>query len=126
VIDSLLIVLQVVVALGLLNVWLIRSTKSTEYRGKDSKTLKEEFSAYGLPDMAYYIVGTLKVISAIFLLVGVVVKALVPVAAGIIAFLMVGALVMHIKVSDPLKKSIPAALMLIMSSIIFAGSSAVI
>lgn len=125
-IDSLLVVLQVVVALGLLNVWLLRNQKSTDYRGKDSKNLKEEFKAYGLPEAAYYVVGTLKIVSAILLLVGVVVKSLVPIAAGIIVVLMLGALSMHIKVSDPLKKSIPALLMLLMSSLILAGSTALI
>ena len=38
----------------------------------------------------------------------------VTVAAGIVAGLMVGAIAMHIKVSDPMMKSAPAALMLLM------------
>jgi hypothetical protein len=39
-------------------------------------------------------------------------------AAGVVSLLMVGALVMHMKVGDPLKRSIPAGLMLIMSGAI--------
>ena len=35
-------------------------------------------------------------------------------AAGVVVVLMVGALVMHLKVGDPAKRSVPAALMLLM------------
>jgi hypothetical protein len=55
-------ILQVVVALGLLNVWLVRAQNSTAYRG----------------------------------------------------VLMIGALTMHAKVKDPLTKSVPALLVLLM------------
>ena len=44
----------------------------------------------------------------------------VQVAAGLVAALMVGALAMHLKVGDPLMKSLPAALMLAMSAAIVA------
>jgi hypothetical protein len=37
-------------------------------------------------------------------------------AAAVVAVLMVGALVMHVKVKDPAIKSLPAFLMLIMSA----------
>jgi hypothetical protein len=43
------IVLQLVVALGIFNVWLLRSNKASSYRGGDAKTMREEFAAYGLP-----------------------------------------------------------------------------
>ena len=43
-------ILQIVVGLGLLNVWLMRARSPTSYRGGDSKSLKEEIAAYGLPD----------------------------------------------------------------------------
>lgn len=109
-------VLQVVVALGLLNVWLLRSGAATSYRGGDAKSLKEEFAAYGLPDIAFYVVGILKVGSAVLLLAGIWVPALVLPAAAIVAVLMVGALVMHVKVKDPVMKSLPAFLMLVMSA----------
>lgn len=119
----LLAVLQVVVALGLLNVWLIRNGKPTDYRGKDAKNLKQEFLAYGLPEIAYYIVGALKILSAVLLLAGFYIPRLIPVGAGVVTFLMLGALMMHMKVSDPLKKSLPALSVLIMSSIILFSTS---
>lgn len=109
-------VLQLVVALGLLNVWLVRPKKATPYRGADSEELKEEFAAYGLPDVAFYVVGTLKVLSAVALIAGIWYPALVLPAAAVVAVLMVGALVMHAKVGDAAIKSLPALLMLLMSA----------
>ncbi len=109
-------VLQVVVALGLLNVWLLRSGKATSYRGGSSRTLKQEFSAYGLPEAAFYVVGALKILSAVLLIAGLRYPALVLPAAAVVAVLMVGALVMHLKVKDPAIKSLPAFLMFLMSA----------
>jgi hypothetical protein len=112
-------VLQLIVGLGLLNVWLVRPRSETAYRGGAAASLREEFAVYGLPGFAFPIVGALKVASAIILIVGVWVPRLpVTVAAAVIAALMVGAVAMHLKVGDPAKRSLPAALMLVMSSAI--------
>jgi len=107
-------ILQVVVGLGLLNVWLLRARSSTAFRGGSAQSLKEEFSAYGLPDWVYYAVGVLKIGSAVLLILGIWAPAVVSPAAGIVAVLMVGALAMHAKVKDPVIKSLPAFLMLLM------------
>lgn len=115
---SILVVLQAVVGLGLLNVWLLRAGSATAYRGGEAATLKEEFRTYGLPDFLFYLVGALKVGSGLVLLAGIWVDMPVRVAAGIVALLMVGALAMHVKVGDPLKKSLPAAAMLLMCAAI--------
>ena len=40
---------QLFVAFGLLNVWLIRCYKKNPYRGSNACSLKDEFTAYGLP-----------------------------------------------------------------------------
>lgn len=120
---SILTLLQLVVGLGLLNVWLLRSKSATEYRGGDAQTLKEEFQAYGLPDVAFYVVGILKISAGIVLLAGLWLDLPVRLAAGIVALLMVGALAMHVKVGDPLKRSVPAALMLLMSGAIVVLAS---
>lgn len=109
-------ILQVVVALGLLNVWLIRAGSATSYRGGDARSLKEEFAAYGLAAFFFYLVGALKIGSAVMLIAGIWIGALVMPAATIVAVLMVGALVMHVKVKDPAVKSLPAFLMLVMSA----------
>ena len=108
-------ILQVVVGLGLLNVWLLRAQSSTAYRGGSAHSLREEFAAYGLPDWFFYLVGALKIGSGVLLIVGLWVPEVVPPAAGTVAVLMVGALSMHAKVKDPLSKSLPALLMLLMA-----------
>ena len=112
--------LQVIVGLGLLNVWLVRSRSTTSYRGGTAGTLRDEFAAYGLPGFVYYLVGALKIGSGIILIAGVWMVLPVRAAAGLVAALMVGALAMHLKVGDPLMKSLPAALMLAMSAAIVA------
>jgi uncharacterized membrane protein YphA (DoxX/SURF4 family) len=104
--------LQLVVALGLINVWLLRSGKATRYRGGEAKSIREEFAAYGLPSSVMWLVGTLKVAVAAALLVGIFLPALVVPAAALLVVLMTGAFLMHLKVKDPFAKSIPSLLML--------------
>jgi hypothetical protein len=111
-------VLQLVVGLGLLNVWLVRSKSATEYRGGSATSLREEFAVYGLPSFAFYVVGILKVSAAIVLIAGVWFELPVRLAAAIIAALMVGALLMHLKVGDPIKRAVPATVMLVLSAAI--------
>ncbi len=113
---SILTLLQLVVGLGLLNVWLVRARSDTAYRGGESKTLRQEFEVYGLPDVAFYVVGGLKVVAGVVLIAGLWFDLPVRLAAGVVALLMVGALVMHVKVGDPPKRSVPAALVLLMCS----------
>jgi hypothetical protein len=108
-------VLQLIVGVGLLNVWLLRSKSATEYRGGSATSLREEFEAYGLPEIAFYVVGGLKILAGIVLIAGIWIALPVTLAAAVVAALMVGALAMHVKVGDPVKKSVPAALMLVMS-----------
>jgi hypothetical protein len=108
------IVLQIVIALGILNVWCLRSSKATSYRGGSASNIEEEFATYGLPKSAVYVVGALKISCAVALLLGLWLSILVIPAASLLALLMVGALAMHVKVKDPLVKSLPAAVMLIM------------
>lgn len=117
-------VLQVIVGLGLLNVWLLRSSSATRFRGGAATTLKEEFAAYGLPDGAWYVVGALKIAAGLVLIAGLWLPLPVRLAAGGVAVLMVGALAMHLKVGDPPMKSLPAALMLVMSlAIVLLGQA---
>jgi len=111
-------VLQVIVGLGLLNVWLLRRGSATAYRGGSAKNLKEEFAAYGLPAPMFYVVGGLKIICGVLLLVGLAYPPVVLPAAAIVAVLMVGAVAMHLKVGDPVSKFVPATLMLAMSGAI--------
>lgn len=114
--------LQVIVALGLLNVWLVRASKSTPYRGGDAETISEEFATYGLPSFMIYVVGGLKVIIALAMIVGIWINAVIVPAAAVLIVLMIGAFVMHLKVKDPFKKAVPSLLMLGMAIAIAAIS----
>jgi uncharacterized membrane protein YphA (DoxX/SURF4 family) len=111
-------ILQVIVGLGLLNVWLLRRGSTTSYRGGEAKNLKEEFATYGLPAAMFYIVGGLKIICGVLLLVGLAYPPVVLPAAAVVVVLMLGAVAMHLKVSDGVVKYVPATLMLAMSGAI--------
>lgn len=115
-------VLQLLVGLGLLNVWVVRSVKRTAYRGGAAQTLREEFAAYHLPPAAFYVVGALKVVAGVVLLAGLWWPLPVRAAAGVVAALMVGAIVMHVKIKDPVTKSVPAVIMLAMCAVLVARS----
>ena len=67
-----------------------------------------------------YFVGFLKISCAILLLAGLWFEQLRLPAALIVTVLMLGAVAMHAKVGDPLKKTMPAALMLLMSVVVSA------
>lgn len=117
-------ILQIIVGVGLLNVWLLRFNKSTAFRGGTSANMLEEFAAYGLPAWFCYLIGFLKVSCALALLAGLLYQELVFPAAAVIALLMAGAISMHLRVKDPATKSLPAASVLIMCLIILAGTRA--
>lgn len=112
--DIIGLVAQVIVGLGILNVWVLRFNRSTGYRGGDAKNMREEFLAYGLPVWFMYVVGGLKIALAIMLLIGIWVEVLVLPAAVGMAVLMAGAISMHIKVKDPPKKALPATTVFIL------------
>ena len=78
--------------------------------------MKEEFKAYGLSDAMMYVVGALKVLFSVLLLASIWSENLaVPAAAGM-AILMLGAIIMHFKIGDPIKKSFPALSFLLLSA----------
>ena len=108
-------VLQILIGLGLLNVWLLRSRLATSFRGGAAKSLKEEFAVYGLPSWFFYVIGALKVGAAGLLIAGLWMPSVVLAAAGVVVILMIGAITMHLRVGDPAMKSLPAFAMLSMS-----------
>jgi hypothetical protein len=105
-------IVQVVIALVVLNVWTLRFGKSTSWRGGGARNMREEFEVYGLPDKIVGVVGFFKILFALLLLAGVGFPYLTEPAALGIGVLMLGAVAMHFKVHDPLKKSLPALTML--------------
>ncbi len=114
----LLIVIQLTVALGILNVWLLRSGQATPFRGGEAKTLREEFAVYGLPFWFMCLVGVLKVGLAVALLAALWLDVVAQPAAFGLGLLMLGAFVMHLKVKDPVKKALPSVAVLAMCAAI--------
>ena len=112
------IIAQVIIALGILNVWLLRFNKETAYRAGTAKNMRDEFSAYGLPLWFMWVVGGLKILFALSLLVGFWLPELIRPAAIGMGILMLCAVGMHVKVGDAWRKSLPAACLLILSLIV--------
>ncbi len=113
-----LIGLQIIVAAGILNVWLIRAGKSTPFRGGNAKNMREEFAAYGLPYWFMCMVGVLKVGLALALLLAIWIHSLAQPAAIGLGVLMLGAFFMHLKVKDPVQKAFPSLAVLAMCAAI--------
>ena len=115
---TLIMVLQLIIAVGLINVWLLRFKKATDYRGGDATNMKEEFIAYGLPVWLMYFVGAMKISIAIMLIISFWVEELLVYNLVALALLMIAAVFMHVKVKDPIKKSYPALTILFMIALI--------
>ena len=99
---------QLGAALWILNVWILRFNKETDYRGGDAKNLPQEFDVYGFPKGTVYLVGATKNSLALLLIIGLWVDPIVRPAAIALGSLMVGAIGMHLRVGDRLKKAAPA------------------
>ena len=114
-------VAQTVAPLWILNVWFNRFNKDTGSRGGDATNMKEEFREYGLSENAMYAVGAAKVGLAGLMLVGHARPEVVrPASIGLAGF-MVGAVGMHLKLGDPVKRYLPA-----LSVLTLATTSAVL
>jgi hypothetical protein len=111
--------LKILIALGLINVWIFRFARATEYRGKEAKNMKEEFAAYGLPSWFLYVVGFCKLAISAILILSLFITNFNPVLTAyaliLLSVLMLGAIGMHLKVKDPAIKMLPALLMLSMT-----------
>ena len=120
---SIAIACQIVIALGIFNVWIIRRDRPTPFRPEGAGGIRDEFDAYGFPSWVWKAVGATKLTLAVLLLVGIVVPAIAPLAAGAMAVLMISAIGAHIRVSDPIMKSVPAFTMLVLCTVVFVSYS---
>lgn len=112
------IALQCIVSISILNVWLVQNKKPTQWRGGNAKTILEEFKVYGLPEWSCYTIGALKIILALGLLAAIWFPEMKQASALGLAFLLLGSITMHLKINDPLKKSLPALLFFVMCLVI--------
>jgi hypothetical protein len=117
--EYVIIALKLIVAVSLLNVWLLQYNKPTRWRGGDAKTIFEEFAVYGLPKWFCYVIGFLKVTLSI----GLILTIWFPIYEDYVALglgaLLLGSIVMHLKIGDPLLKSFPAFLFLVLCAAIY-------
>lgn len=114
-----LLILQLLVALGIYNVWLIRPRMKTAYRGKGASNLKQEFLAYGLSVRSMYFIGAIKLLTATALILGIWYPIFTKPGAFVLAIMMAGAVLMHLKVGDSFKRYVPALFMFVASAMIF-------
>lgn len=124
--EYVIIAIKIIIFISIINVWFFRFNKPTPWRAGESGSMKDEFKAYGLSETILYIVGGLKVLSATLLLISIWVPTVTHYAATVMALLMAGAIGMHLKVQDPLKKSFPAFLFLVLSLVLLANSQGII
>lgn len=120
---TLAIIAQVVIAVGIVNVWLFRYDRDTEFRPAGASNMREEFRTYGLPEGATFLVGGAKLLLAALLVVGIFWRPVAAPAAALMGVLMLGAIGAHIRVDDPIRKALPATLMLGLSILVVVGQT---
>ena len=113
--EQFVLVGQLIIGFGLLNVWILRPSKATAWRGGKAATMREEFGVYGLPGWFMTVIGFLKITLALALIAGVWFPEITRPAALGIATLMLGAVAMHVKVKDRPMKSLPAFSLLLLA-----------
>jgi len=101
--------LQAIVGLAIINVWILRKDKPSQWRARNARTLQEEFATYGLSSSTLYAVGFCKLALAMAFILGIWIPQLTRFAAGGLTLFLLAALVAHWSVHDPFRKSVPAA-----------------
>ena len=113
--EYIIIFLKIIVGVSIINVWLIQPNKPSRWRGGDAKTIIEEFNVYGLSKIFYKVVFVVKVGLAILLLISIKYDFLTLYSSIGLALLLGGSILMHVKIKDPLFKSFPAFLFMVMN-----------
>lgn len=107
--ENLTVYAQMIIAISIVIVWVFRFDN-----------IVKEFKQYGLSDLVRSMVGAAKISLATLLVVGIFYQKVVFVSSLLMAFLMVCALLAHIKVRNPFKKYIPSFLLLVLSLFVAA------
>lgn len=121
---NLVILLQLVLAFTIVNVWIFRYGKPTPFRPSGANNMREEFARYGLPGWMRSLTGFAKLTLAALLIAGIWVEPIAPWAAAALGLLMAGAIAAHVKVGDPVRKSLPALSMLVLCVLVVVAYSA--
>lgn len=124
--ETALTVTQLLIAIAMVDVWILRYDKPLRARGGDAQTMVEEFRVYGLPDWFRNLTRVLKLSAAALLVAGLAYDWAAFAGGVLLVGLMGGAVAMHVKVSDPLLKSVPAAFFLALSGFVAYGHAGVV
>lgn len=117
-ISFILIALKIIVGISIINVWTLQANKPTKWRGGNAQNIIEEFKYYGLSKNFCFLIGFLKISLAILLLASIKFTSLTVIASAGLAALLLGSIAMHIKVKDEWYKSFPAALFIVINTVI--------
>jgi len=115
---------QIIIALGIVNVWVLRRNRATAFRPEGAGTLSEEFERYGLPNWMRVAVGTAKLVLAGLLIIGIFFAQTALAASALMSLMMAAAIAAHVRVGDPAVKSAPAFLMFAMSLFVVVAYAA--
>lgn len=113
------IIIKLVISLSVLNVWLLRARRPTQWRGGNAESLKDEFQAYGLSEGMMKAVGSIKILLSLLIIASIFYQPLENFGAIGMAIMMAGAVFMHIKIKDAHKRSLPAFIFLCLSLLLF-------
>tara|TARA_B100001564_G_C20489173_1_gene600796 strand:- start:305 stop:715 length:411 start_codon:yes stop_codon:yes gene_type:complete len=115
-------IIILIISIIVLNVWLFRPKVHElfgfSFRGGDAKSLLEEFAVYGISSEIFYLVGFLKVTTALMLLAGLRYSWMKLPASILMALFMTAAFYMHYIVDDEILKFIPSGILLSLSLIL--------
>ena len=113
--SGIVVLAQITIALSIVVVWVFRFDN-----------IVKEFKQYGLPDLVRNMVGATKIALATLLVAGIWFPQLVLVPALLMAFLMLGAQLAHLKVRNPWYKYVPSFVLLLLSLFVAAASAGVL
>ena len=115
-------IIILIISIIVLNVWLIRPKVHDlfgySFRGGHAKSLLEEFTVYGISSEIFYLVGFLKVTTALMLLAGLRYSWMKLPASILMALFMATAFYMHYTVADEILKFVPSGILLSLSLIL--------
>ncbi len=97
------IVLQIVIALSILKVWVIKFS-----------TIKADFKAFNLPDWLRNLIGTVKILLSVGIIAGIWINWLAIYVSVMIGALMIGAICAHYFAGHSFKKSLEALIVLLL------------
>lgn len=108
---NLSVIAQLIVAVSIIIVWVFRFDN-----------IVKEFKQYGLSDLTRTIVGSIKIVLATLLIVGIWYPSMILIPALLMALLMLSAQYFHFKVHNPWHKYIPSLFLLLLCLFIAAVS----